>query len=162
MHIHCDNERAILLSKIGGPRLSGKISHADVLRLIRFIHHQLPMSVSFTHIYGHQDDHMAFEELSRETQLNIACDQLAKAGLRRDVKYNTPKFDVLPKEQIAIFIDGCKTTGSVGKPLRNAISRLRMRSHLTRNKSMTAKAFDLVDRDSIERTMNTMKTQYGL
>ena len=162
IQVHCDNERAVLLSKIVGPRLSAKTSHADVLRLIRYIHHQLPMSVSFTHIYGHQDDHMAFEELSRETQLNIACDQLAKAGLRRDITNNTPKFDVLPKEQIVIFIDGCKTTGSVGKPLRNAISRIRMRSHLIHNKSMTAKAFDLVDWDSVGKTIHNMKTQYRL
>ena len=137
IQVHCDNERAIFLSEIVGPRLAAKTSHADVLRLIRYIHNKLPATVSFAHIYGHQDDHVAFTDLSREVQLNITCDQLAKAGLRRDITHNTPTHNTLPIEQIAIFIDGIKVTGPVGKPLRNAISRQRMRTHLASNKCLT-------------------------
>ena len=162
IQVHCDNERAIFLSEIVGPRLPAKTTHADVLRLIRYIHNQLPITVSFAHIYGHQDDHVAFTELSREVQLNVTCDQLAKAGLRRDITYNKPVHNTLPIEQIAIFIDGRKVTGSVGKPLRNAISRQRMCNHLASNKCLTPQAFDKVDWNSLESTMSTLGTQYKL
>ena len=95
-------------------------------------------------------------------QLNVTCDQLAKAGLRRDIMHNTPTHNTLPIEQIAIFIDGNKITGPVGKPLRNAISRQRMRAHLAGNKCLSSRAFDKVDWNSLESTMNTLGTQYRL
>ena len=115
----------------------------------------------FTH-HGHQDEHTAFTDLSREFQLNVTCDQLAKAGLCRDITFNAPTHNTLPLEQISIYIDGIKATGSVAQSLRNAISKQRMRTHLASNKSLTPQAFDQVDWDSLEGTKNTMGTQYRL
>ena len=53
--VHCDNEKAILLSSITGSRLPLKTSHADILRLIRATVTRLPTNTKFQHIYGHQD-----------------------------------------------------------------------------------------------------------
>jgi hypothetical protein len=78
------------------------------------------------------------------------------------ITHNIPVSNTLPIEQIAIFIDGSKVTGLVGKPLRNAISRQHMRNHLVSNKYLTPQAFDKVDWNSLESTMNTLGTQYKL
>ena len=162
LQVHCDNERCILLSAVTTQRIPIRTSHTDVLRLIRHVHAQLPINVTFNHIYGHQDAFKDFEGLSRPVQLNISCDQLAKAGLRRLEAQNASHKHILPHEQVVIIINHLKITGTVGPALRNEISRHAMRKHLEETNIMDIESFDKVDWESIELTMKELDHQYKI
>ena len=151
-------QKAILLSSITGSRLPQKNPHADVLRLIRATVIKLPIPTKFQHIYGHQDKWLPYSSLSRPSQLNVICDKLAKAGLKRDISHNTQVYDILPQEQISIFIDGSKVTGSVGRPLRDAISKIQLRNHLDEKGILSAESFDHIDWQGIYGAMNSFST----
>ena len=62
-------------------------------------------------------------------------------------------YDILPQEQISVFIDGCKVTGSVGPPLRDAISENNLRSHLAQKGILSKESFDQIDWQGIYGAM---------
>ena len=160
--VHCDNEKALLLSSTICSRLPQKTSHADIIRLIRFTCWQLPISVHFQHIYGHQDKWLPYSSLDRPSQLNVICDKLAKVGLQRDIQYNNPRHDLLPRESVAIFIDDIKVTGSVGGLLRNATSKQHLRAHLDQKGTIASTIFDSVDWKGIQFAMAHSSTRFKL
>ena len=94
VNVHCDNEKAILLSSITGSRLPLKTSHADIVHLIRATVIKLPTTTKFQHIYGHQDKWLPYTSLPRPAQLNVICDKLAKTGLKRDISLNNTIQDI--------------------------------------------------------------------
>ena len=104
IQVYCDNELAVKQSQLTNVRLRQTTQQADVLRLIRHIHHTLPIKVSFHHIKGHQDDAIHFSQLTLEAKLNVLCDKLAKAGLHRDIKRDSPQYQSLPLEPLSIYI----------------------------------------------------------
>ena len=162
IQVHCDNEKAVLLSSITGSRLPQKTQHADMIRLIRDISIKFPISMSFHHIYGHQDKWIPYELLDRPSQLNVDCDKLAKAGLKRDITRNQITHDILPREQISIFIDGQKATTSIGPHLRDAISKSNLRSHLHNKGVISEDIFDHIDWTGIQQIMHSFSTRKRL
>ena len=82
---------------------------------------------------------------------NYMCNKLEKAGMRYDIPHNATVHHMLSTKQITMFIDDKKVTSSVGYPLRNAISRKPMRSHLASNKCLSPNNFYTVDWDSLEQ-----------
>ena len=104
IQVYCDNELAVKQSQLTNVRLRQTTQQADVLRLIRHIHHTLPIKVSFHHIKDHQDDAIHFSQLTLEAKLNVLCDKLAKAGLHRDIKRDSPQYQSLPLEPLSIYI----------------------------------------------------------
>jgi hypothetical protein len=51
-------------------KINQTTKHADLIRAIRWLKDQLPISVRFVHIDGHQDRTTAVQDLPRLTQLN--------------------------------------------------------------------------------------------
>ena len=94
----CDNEQGLYLSSLINDRVSPKQKHSDILRTIRNVRGKLSIDITFKHISGHQDDTILYEHLDRPSQLNIDCDLLAKAGLRRFHKEKLIPPDALPHE----------------------------------------------------------------
>jgi hypothetical protein len=56
--------------------------HLDVLKLILVNCSGLSFHRKYIHVEAHQDDRMRWGDLSRDAQLNAACDAGAKAMLR--------------------------------------------------------------------------------
>ena len=83
-----------------------------------------------------------YNDLDRNSQLNVDCDLLAKAGLRRLHNQDLPQPTALPHESILLWINNEKVIGDVGPPLRNEISRIAMRSFLSKKKILNYAAFD--------------------
>ena len=143
--VGCDNEKGLYLSSLINDRVSPKQKHSDILRTIRHVRGKLPIDITFKHISGHQDETTLYELLDRPSQLNIDCDLLAKAGLRRFHKEKLVPPDALPHEEILIRIKGEKITGDIGPPLRNEVSRVKMRTFLDVKGTLSAEAFNTVD-----------------
>ena len=158
----CDNEQGLYLSSLLSDRVSPKQKHSDVLRAIRHVRRALPLDIHFKHIYGHQDDTTSYANLERSVQLNIDCDLLAKAGLKRFHKQRHIPPEVLPHETVIIRVRGIKVLGAIGPPLRNEVSRLNMRRFLASKGRLSLQGFDEVDWDAMEVKMASTPDQHRI
>ena len=57
-------------------------NHADLLSTMSSAHYVIQMFV-FTHVHSHQDDDKKFEDLPYPVQLNVLCDRMATAELKK-------------------------------------------------------------------------------
>ena len=78
INIGCDNEKAGWISGKSNPTVSSTSKHFDLVRAIRRLRHSLHTTVTFYHIYGHQDKNLPYHLLSRPAQLNVIVDDLAQ------------------------------------------------------------------------------------
>ena len=162
IQIGCDNEKGIYLSSILDDRVSPKLKHSDILRAIRKVRCAIPVEIIFKHIDGHQDDGKLYSQLDRWAQLNIDCDTLAKAALKRYHRHNKINKDSFPHEVLIMRVRSEKITGDIGIPLRNEVSRIQMRSFLHKNNRLQCQNFDQVDWNAMNHKMNTTPTHHKI
>jgi hypothetical protein len=112
--MHCDNERALGKASIYRRRIPPGSKHADLLRLLRSVKHDLQHDFTYHHIYGHADRKKLWHQLTLVEKLNVLCDNWAK-GARLQGLQLTRATDTqsLPREKAAIFIRGIKATGDL-------------------------------------------------
>ena len=86
-----------------------KTASYDLLTAIRALLSDSPITWSFRHVAGHQDDHMAYTSLDRWGQLNVDMDQLAKAHWQA-LDHNRPTPFFLPPTpgQWSIWHSSCR------------------------------------------------------
>ena len=77
----CNNANSIRHGKDDWLKVSLSLAHADLIWAIWVLKAQLPISVDFKHVYGHQDDLLSFHDLPRLAQLNVQMDHMAKCHL---------------------------------------------------------------------------------
>ena len=80
--IRVDNKGAGSTAYQDRRRISQMNKHVDLIRKMRHINSTSAITVSFEHVYGHQDEDMGFDDLPRPAQLNVICDWEAKCYLR--------------------------------------------------------------------------------
>ena len=162
IEIGCDNEQGIYLSSIFNDRVTTKMKHSDILRAIRTVRCSFPVKMKFTHIDGHQDDGKLYSQLDRLAQLNVDCDTLAKAALKRYHRHNTPTHDSLPHEVFIMHIRSEKVTSDIGLPLRNEVSRIQMRTFLQGNNRLDCQSFDKVDWEAMSHKMRKTPSHHKI
>ena len=162
VRVCCDNERALYLSSATTQRVPPKRKHSDILRAIRRVHSEIPVTLNFEHVRGHQDETVAYQDLDTPSKLNVDCDLIAKSFLQACWQHGGPTPTTLPHEMITVHIDGVKICGDIGAPIRRAHGRRQMRDHLAKKGVLSSEAFDLVDWPAIERMMNHMPQQFRL
>ncbi len=72
----------------------------------------------FLHVSTHQDDREEFENLSRQAQLNYACDFGAKRVLLRQNPDDLPRQQPFPLEAISIWAGKGKMTSDTGSSVQ--------------------------------------------
>jgi hypothetical protein len=81
MTVGCDSLNCIRLAQGDWLKVNQNTPHADLIRAICHITALLPVTVTFTHVKGHQDESAAFDSLPHLSQLNIEMDAQAKTKL---------------------------------------------------------------------------------
>ena len=84
--ITCDTIKA-LESSFNTPiidKISPKEKHADILSAILGLRKTKIIQFTFKQFFGHQDRTEMYEELSRESQMHVWMDRLAKLASARD------------------------------------------------------------------------------
>jgi len=79
--VACDNSTVISLCRYHGSSPPPDNSHLDLIWAIWFLQNTLPLSLTFCHVHGHQDDLVMVTCLELLAQLNVGADMLAKAHL---------------------------------------------------------------------------------
>ena len=104
--------------------------HVDLIRKMQHINSTSAITVSFEHVYGHQDEDMGFDDLPRPAQLNVICDWEAKCYLCDLISFNAPAPPWKPEYTWGCWIRGKLQTSEVGPAIRNALTYHKLRTHL--------------------------------
>ena len=84
IRVYCDNKGALQTMRWKSRFTKHRKKHADLVRAITAILCRLPLEMEAIHVYGHQDDTIAWEALSRPAQINTMVDREAKDHLLRN------------------------------------------------------------------------------
>jgi hypothetical protein len=154
--ICCDNQGAIYRAGRRRKRIASSIPNADLLRVLRDLHHRLGRAFRYEHVHGHQDDYALWSQLSLEAQLNVRCDHLAKEAVARNAfLHGDQQSQILPREAAAVFVGGIKQTSEVGDNLRFHAGSVEARRFYTHELGWTDEAFQAVDWPSLDATLKS-------
>jgi hypothetical protein len=165
VRLGCDNDNSVRHGKGDWLKVSLSTAHADIIRAIRVIKAQLPISVDFEHVYGHQDDLLSFQDLPRMAQLNVQMDHRAKRHLVQ--LYAEQSHGTLGPASIAFegwqcWVNGIKITSDPGKAIWAAVFGSRLRAHLVTKQWILSTAFDDIDWAVMARATDLFPPLYPL
>ncbi len=98
-------------------RIPSKCHHLNVLKNIMIHCSLMTFDRLFLHISTHQDDREEFKNLSRQAQLNCACNFGAKCVLLRQNPDVLPRQQPFPLEAISIWAGKEKMTSGTGSSI---------------------------------------------
>jgi hypothetical protein len=124
--------------------------HADILRCLHRVHATLRGTLQYKHVYGHQDKHKKWEQMTLLERLNYKCDALAKSAVAYGIITCTETVSTsrqrLPLESsVALFHDGVKISGECGREIQFQIGKVDGREFYITQLGWYATAFDNVD-----------------
>ena len=163
--VWCDNKGAVNRASDQSRRIRCGRPCADILRLLRSIRHELPLSTSFLHVKAHMDDRLRWEQLSLEQQLNCHCDSLAKTAISRSLEHDyshTSRGQLLPKESVGLFVQNRKITSDPANELRYLLGKMEAKSLLTAEQGWTEEMFDDTGWDWLHKVLHSKPVMFRL
>ena len=111
------------------------------------------------------DQHLLWTQLSLTQQLNCVCDTLAKQAVTNAIieGYNHVLTQILPREDMALFVWGDKITGNISDPLRlHASKAVARKYHIYQRKKgkWTQAQFEEVDWDHLHLALKSKADNY--
>lgn len=145
----CDNLGGLRKSRERRRKIPSGAKHADVLRVLSRIHAKLRGKLDYEHVYGHQDRHKTWRQMSLLEKLNKRCDTLAKEAVHRGIMecshHVSMRRQLLPMECAAVFYEGRKISGECGNEIRFQIGKVEARQVYVRKLGWRAQVFDNID-----------------
>ncbi len=135
-------------------RIPTRCKHSDVLKTILVNSGGLSFHREYIHVEAHQDNLTRWEDLSREAQINAACNAGAKAMLRSQDVTNHTQQEPFPLEPICLFVEGTKMTSDTRAHIRYVAGQQVARTFFHETSRMFTDAFDEVDWPQVHRTLN--------
>ena len=100
-------------------------SQADIKRSLRNVKCGLRAKLEYEWVESHQDRLKLWFQLTLEQQLNCFCDSLAKAAVTESLSDMSPhRQQRLPRESVAVYVNGLKQTSDVAKDVRYALGKV--------------------------------------
>jgi len=162
----CDNEKAISLSAQPYLEVPCTVAHADLIRGIRRLIHEIPIKVILCDVAGHRDDHVPFVDLTPMEQLNCQMDEAAQTFLR-SLLLAAARPDSVPPAPTAIYgegtsctIHGVKITSAPDDQILDVLYASQMREHLHTKAILHRDLFFSVDWDAIDRAMRNRRQSF--
>jgi hypothetical protein len=158
--VACDNLGGLNKSRERPKKIPPGLKHRDILRCLRRVHAALRGTLQYKHVYGHQDKHKKWEQMSLLERLNYKCDALAKSAVARGIINCTETVSTarqrLPLESVALFHNGVN-----GREIRFQIGKVEARKFYITQLGWYATAFDNVDWESRDRRQrSTWQARY--
>eukprot|EP00804_Cyclotella_cryptica_P006975 CCRYP_007113-RA/>CCRYP_007113-RA protein AED:0.75 eAED:0.75 QI:0/-1/0/1/-1/0/1/0/1178 len=149
------------LSNLPPSRVPPKWKHADILKIISTHGQQIPFRRRFFHVKAHQDEGTDWNELSRPSQLNCACDAAAKREIFESGTDNIP-YPQLPSESLSIVVNNNKLTSDTESVLRYVAHKAEAKSLFISMGILTSDQFDEVAWDTVYRTLTDLPKMFQL
>ena len=109
-------------------------SYADILRNIRSLRNKIGVMTEYNHADGHIDKYLCWHQMTPKQQMNVGCDAEAKRAVARIINcmFQCEVRQLLPGEDVAVFIRDKKLTSDLSKAIRFEIGREKARDFLVR------------------------------
>ena len=161
--ISCDNLQAGRVSGKDSTYVAPTSKHFDLVKAIRRLLQSLTTSVSFLHIYGHQDKNTPFLLLTREAQLNLIVDNSAQATFDHAHANNSfiPNTTFFHEGWTA-SIGGVKLQDNIPFHIRHWIGKKKLRRYLYKKDLIAWAIFPFVDFESLHRYINSQSQAFKL
>jgi hypothetical protein len=164
IRLGCDNSSCVRHRQGDWLKVPSSTKHTDLIRLIRIMKHKLPITVTFEHVYGHQDDHLSFATLPRLSQLNVLMDHRAKSHLQALYGQSpSPSCSAfLPHEGWRCSVADVKITANPGKTIHCAVFGSKLCTHLVGKNRISPSAFHDIDWKAMELATDLFPPLYHL
>lgn len=163
LSIGCDNEKAGWISGISRPTVSQSSRHMDLVKAIRRLKASLTSSITFYHLYGHQDKSKSYFRLKRDAQLNVQVDFTAQTELDRAYENNTFTSNArFHYEGWTVHIGGIKLQDRLGPHIRDWIGRRKLRQYLFDKDMLGWTTFSQIDFTSLRLYLSNQSTAFQL
>jgi hypothetical protein len=135
----CDNINGVRHGQRDWCKVPLSQANVDLIRAIRIIKAKLPVTISFEHIFGHQDDQLFFDSLPQLAQMNVEMDELAKDWLAHLHEHPSPHpwSSFIAHEGWRCTINGAKLTSHPAKSIRHAVFGTKLCSFLVGKQRIT-------------------------
>ena len=163
--VWCDNKGAVNRASDSSRRIKCGRPCSDILRLLRSIRQELPLSTSFIHVKAHMDDTLSWEQLSLEQQLNCQCDSLAKAAVSRSLEHDhshTSIGQLLPRESVGLYVQHRKITSDPANDLRYLLGKMEAKRFLTMDQGWTEDMFEDTGWDWLHKVLASKPVMFRL
>ena len=138
-----DREREAL----GGIRTADTLRpDFDIIAQLVEVRKRLPLRTKSTHVSGHQDKHKRYDELDRQSQLNVLADELATSALRQHQCQTRPPESFPACTAYLHTTQGCITCKD-RDALLWAATAPQMESYLQRRHNWSPQTFKCIDWD---------------
>jgi hypothetical protein len=162
--IGCDGEGAINMVSYIHDKINSSRKHFDILGAINNAILQSPVRWTFTHIRGHQDNYNKYHNLSREEQLNVLVDNLAKqklASFATTVNWRYKRPIHIPYESCSIdwtnqFGTRVRVSCQLQKSLQKLLQGLKAREYWKKKKSLSNYYERQIDWKLLKKSHNSM------
>jgi hypothetical protein len=134
-------------------RNPSRCKHLDIFKNILVNCCDLIFTLHYLHVKAHQDDNVAFNKLSRKSQLNCICDHLAKQRISNSAQLQHRNNSLFPLEPISIFVKGTKLSPDTGQLIQFHAHHQLAKARFLQKKILSGKGFDKVVWDSIHSTL---------
>ena len=141
-------------------RIPSKCRHSDVLKNIMIHCSSMSFDRLFSHVSAHQDDKEDFAKLSRESQLNCACDFGAKRVLLNLNPDDLPKQQQFPLEAISVWAGKEKMTSDTGSSVRFHAHKNLARTEFEAAGILSHQQFSRVDWEIVHGSLTTVPRMF--
>ncbi len=130
------------------------LSHLDVLKNILVNCSNLSFARFYSHVKAHQDDTIAYQDLTHPAQLNVNMDSHAKQALWDLHATWLPTQQVFPLKPVCVFADSTKITADTGQATRFWAHRRLAREGFHQLDMLYRNDFDKVDWEMMYQTLH--------
>lgn len=135
-------------------RIPSGMAHSDVLKNILVNCSDLSFARYYSHVKAHQDDTIAYQDLTRPAQLNVNMDSYAKQALWDLRATQQPTQQAFPLEPVCIFAGTGKITADSGHAPRYWTHRKLAREVFSQLDILYYTGFDKVDWEMVYQTLH--------
>jgi hypothetical protein len=162
IRIACDNLGVVGHGNNRGKSLKDAQVQADIIRCFRSLLSEVSFPIKYEHVYGHQDDRIAWSLLTIEQQLNVIADLLAKDCLVQALRKGTFISSFFPFESLRVIVDGRKCTSSVTQAIYKSWGREEARGLLAKRNIVSPLNFDLIYWDGVGEAMSVYPQMFKI
>ncbi len=136
--------------------------HSDILKNILVNCRDLTFTLYYLHMNVHQDDNVAFNKLSRKSQLNCICDHLAMQRISKSAQQQQQDSHLFSLEPVGIFIEGTKLSSNAGQQIRFHAHRQLAKALLLWKQILSSDGFKEVGWELVHATLHSVPWLFQL
>jgi hypothetical protein len=141
-------------------RIPTRCHHSDVLKNIMVHCSSMSFDRIFSHVSAHQDDREAFNNLSRQAQLNCAVDFGAKRVLLNLSPVKLPRQQAFPLKTVSVWAGMEKLTSDIGSCIRYHAQKTLSREEFNAAGILTHVQFKRVDWATVHDALTSVPRMF--